>query len=114
MIICASASADTTTLVCDYKVAATTDGLQLIEESFVLTFLTDDETSKSYLIGNNGSEEVQVIENSYSAWTFVEITNSGNVMTTTVTESGDSVHSRNSVILGDLVPSQYYGKCEAK
>ena len=43
---------------------------------------------------------------------FIEFTGSGNVVTTTITEKGVSVHSRNSVVFGKLIPSQYYRTCK--
>ncbi|GLO63828.1 hypothetical protein MACH09_43360 [Vibrio sp. MACH09] len=47
--------------------------------------------------------------------TFVEITGVKNVMTTTMAfDNGKSVHSRNTVSFGDLIPSQYYGSCVDK
>jgi hypothetical protein len=44
--------------------------------------------------------------------TFVEVTRSGNVMTTTIARDGAAVHSRNAIIGETLFPSQYYGTCE--
>jgi hypothetical protein len=35
-------------------------------------------------------------------------------MLTTILFSGQSVHSRNSVIMGEFIASQYYGICEIK
>ena len=45
---------------------------------------------------------------------FIEITDSGNVMTTAITSNGESVHSRNTVIIDSIVASQYYGRCVQK
>ena len=104
------ASADTVSITCTYELMASNEGMTQPED-FVLRFLMDGETGKAYMMGNNGSTEVEMILNSGEAWTFVEMTDTGNVMTTTVTVSGDSVHSRNSVLFGELVPSQYYGTC---
>jgi hypothetical protein len=33
---------------------------------------------------------------------------------TTITKSGDAVHSRNAVMQSRLIPSQYYGHCSGK
>ena len=115
LLAAASASAETATLVCDYKqMSSEENGLEEVTENFVLTFIIDDETRKAYMVGNNGSVEVMLVPNSGDALTFIELTDSGNVMTTTMTMSGKSVHSRNSVLLGELLPSQYYGTCEEK
>ncbi len=107
------AHADTTTFVCDYKTFSDDeDGLQKVDRPFVLTFIVDNENGKGYVVGNSGWEEVTIIANDGGGLTFVEVTDSGNVMTTTVDSSGKSVHSRNSVLLGELIPSQFYGRCE--
>ncbi len=115
LAISSAASAETLTLVCDYKtIADNEDGLQPVKKPFVLTFLMDRETEKAYMIGNNGSVEVELVVNAGDGLTFIETTVSGNVMTTTIIETGESVHSRNSILLGELIPSQYYGTCEEK
>jgi len=33
----------------------------------------------------------------------------GRVLTTTIDSSGKSVHSRNIIVEGEILPSQYYG-----
>ena len=106
-----AAWAEPTSFKCAYSNFADEEGLHPVEGKFVLTFLIDDETSKAYLIGNNGSSEVQVVSITPGGFSLVEITAVGNVMTTTIAESGRSVHSRNSVLYGELIPSQYYGEC---
>lgn len=107
------ASAETTTYECDYPSYSDKKGLHKVKGQFRLTFLIDPSTKKAYLIGNAGSAEVSLVQNSYGL-TLVEITGSGNAMVTAITSKGESVHSRSSIILGDLVPSQYYGKCQRK
>ena len=107
-----AALADTTTFVCDYKTSSDPeDGLQKVTNPFILTFVIDNENDKAYMVGNNGSEEVTIIPNS-DGLTFIGITETGNVMATTIVKSGATVHSRNSVMFGDLIPSQFYGQCE--
>ncbi|PLW69458.1 hypothetical protein [Pseudohalioglobus lutimaris] len=83
------------------------------EEDFKLSYLVDDESGKGYLMGNQGTSEVTVIP-SEGQVTFIEVTTSGNVMTTTWVISGPAVHSRNTVFMGKLRGSQYYGSCEMK
>jgi hypothetical protein len=61
-------------------------------------------------MGNAGSSEVQIINGTHGI-SFLELTQTGNVMVTSITNAGDSVHSRNSIIFDKLIPSQYYGKC---
>ena len=115
LVVCfpSIASGSPKTIVCDYSKYASPDGLVKVEKKFQLNFIIDSKTDKTYLLGNAGTEEVSMISGEYGM-TFVEITGVGNVMTTTVLPNGESVHSRNSVILGDLIPSQYYGTCQFK
>ncbi len=74
----------------------------------------DPDADKVYVLGNNGSNEVvKVPGNDYVS--FLEATGAGNVMVTTITNTMNTVHSRNTVGFGgDLISSQYYGKCTAK
>ena len=96
---------------CDYKRVASPDGVAPAGK-FALRFTLDTLTDEAFIVGNNGLADVVPIANSYGI-TFVEKTNSGNIMTTTInTTDGESVHSRNSIIAGGLVPTQYYGNCE--
>jgi hypothetical protein len=107
------AGADTTTFECDYKTYGDDKGLHKVGTPFRLTFLVDSSSKKAYIIGNVGSSEVSSVPNAEGI-TLVEITSSGNVMTTVITAKGKSVHSRGSIVFGDLVPSQYYGSCLKK
>lgn len=107
------ARGDTTTFECDYKIYGDDKGLHKVEAPFRLTFLIDTSSKKAYIIGNVGSSEVSLVPNA-DGLTLVEITGSGNVMTTVITSKGKSVHSRGGILFGDLVPSQYYGSCRKK
>jgi hypothetical protein len=108
-----AAAADTVTFDCDYKTYSDPEGTHKVEKQFRLTFLIDSKAKKSYLIGNNGSSEVQLVVNA-DGFTLVEVTDSGNVMVTAISANGKSVHSRNGIMLGDIIPSQYYGTCMKK
>jgi len=107
------ARAETTTFECDYKTWGDDKGLHKVKALFRLTFLIDTSSKKAYIIGNVGSSEVSLVPNA-EGLTLIEITASGNVMTTVITSKGNSVHSRGSILSGDLVPSQYYGNCLKK
>ncbi|APW45389.1 hypothetical protein [Rhodoferax antarcticus] len=100
----------TTSYTCKFLVEATPKGLSKQASPFELRFVVDASTRKAYLMGNAGSSEVEVIPNT-DGISFVEITASGNVMVTAVTNSGEAVHSRNGIMFKQLVPSQFYGKC---
>ena len=104
--------ADTMTLECIYTQYAQPDGLHMTEKDFVLKFLIDKNSGKSYILGNNGSAEV-ISTGTDEQLTFLEVTGVKTVMSTTVLlGSGESVHSRNTVSFGSLIPSQYYGECK--
>ena len=105
--------AETVTYVCNYPTYSAEDGSHKVKAEFALTFLIDLDSGKGYMIGNNGSEEMHVLFGDEHI-SFIEITASNNVMSTAITNSGVSVHSRNTVLSGDLVPSQYYGTCEQR
>lgn len=106
-----AAADQTETLVCNYQKYATSEGMQSVKKPFVLTFIVDSKSNAAYSVGNNGSSKVQAVPGG-GGITFIEMTGSGNIMTTTVDSKGVSVHSRHTQIEGEVVPSQYYGVCE--
>lgn len=110
VLLPAVAHGATTSYTCKFSVEATPKGLSKQAPPFELRFVVDTSVRKAYLLGNAGSSEVEVIPNT-DGISFVEITASGNVMVTAVTNSGEAVHSRNGIMFKDLVPSQFYGKC---
>ncbi|MCW8880275.1 MAG: hypothetical protein OQK51_24720 [Kangiellaceae bacterium] len=110
LLLSTHVTAETSTLTCNYRGFSDESGYQKVKERFELNFIIDSKTGKSYLLGNAGSSEVQFFK-SNGQLSFVEMTATGNIMTTTVDDSLNSVHSRNTVVLGNLIPSQYYGKC---
>ena len=61
--------------------------------------------------GNAGISSV-VLTDGYDGLTFLEFIPSGAVQSTTVARNGVAVHSRHSLMFGDLIPTQYYGRCE--
>ena len=101
--------ADTTTFKCVYKTYSDEKGVH--DDDFKLTFILDNDNSAAYVAGNQGSNPVTVVPSRHGI-SFIEETFSGNIMTTTITKEGNSVHSRHYVSTGaGLVPSQSYGKC---
>jgi hypothetical protein len=113
LLFSGSAFALPITYICDYSTYSDERGNHKITDKFILTFIVDKDTDKSYLLGNNGSSEVYRFE-SDSQISFLEITGTLNIISTTIDSNMISVHSRNSVLSGDLIPSQYYGKCMLK
>ena len=106
-------SANTHSVFCTYHTYSDPEGHHSTNNKFELTFIIDNQKHTAYLVANNGSAEVSLLpaEESFS---FLEVTPNNNIMTTTVDSDGNSVHSRNTVIGGELVPSQYYGTCDVK
>ena len=107
------ATAGTVTKVCTFDRHASPDGFKKMGEPFVLTFMTDTDTKKTYVVGNNGSEAVRV-EPQGQGVSFIEMTATGNLIVTTVDNQGAAVTSRNIIMAGKLFPSQMYGKCVNK
>jgi hypothetical protein len=94
---------------CAYPSYSDETGLHKAKEPFKLTFLVDSKTA--YHIGPLGAEKVSIVPNNHGGLTFVEITQTGNVMVTAISADSASVHSRSTNIAGKIVPSQYYGRC---
>jgi hypothetical protein len=105
------AFAEIRTYSCNYNSYSDQEGNHKVKNKFELNFIVDKAAGKSYLMGNNGSSEVKMLESSDQI-TFLEVTVTGNIMTTAIDSKLNTVHSRNSVIFGEIFPSQYYGKCE--
>lgn len=108
-----SAHTETITYECSFSTFSDGEGFHKTKKPLMLTYLIDGESKKSYLIGNAGSSKVTPVtgDNQIS---FIEITGTGNVMTTTVAGDLNAVHSRNLVMSNQLIPSQYFGKCSEK
>lgn len=105
-----SAHSATISYTCRFPTEASPKGLANQAQPFELRFVVDTGAKKSYLLGNAGSSEVELIPNTDGV-SFVEITASGNVMVTAITAAGAAVHSRNGIMFKELIPSQYYGTC---
>jgi len=113
LLLINQAHSEVVTYVCDYRLSSDQDGVKSQDKPFILTFMKDSENGKFYVLGNLGTTEVIAIEKETQI-TFIEVTSTGNVMTTTIDSKLQTVHSRNSVLFGEIVPSQYYGTCTIK
>lgn len=111
MALSSASHASTISFTCSFSVNASPSGLKKESKPFELRFVADPQAVKAYLIGNNGSSEVKAVGNKGDGMTFIETTDTGNIMVTAITASGEAVHSRNGIMNGKLIPSQYYGKC---
>lgn len=102
-------SAETLEFTCSFPMRATDEGVS--KQDFEMTFVVDTISGEAFLRGNNGVAAVAVLRGE-SATTFVERLASGAIQTTTVTDAGEAVHSRHTIIAGSVLsPSQNYGSC---
>ena len=106
--------AQTISYECTYPSYSDESGNHAATNPLIVRFLVDNADKKAYVLGNNGSSEVAALRGPMGNVSFVELTDAGNVISTTIMSDGTSVHSRNSVVFSDLVASQYYGKCEMR
>ena len=110
-----SAYCKTETIICQYPTFSDQEGNHPDKQKFTLTFIVDKENGEAYILGNQGSAHVILVPNKVDGgFTFIEVTPAGNVMTTTIDSKGGTVHSRNTILYGKIVPTQYYGTCEFK
>jgi hypothetical protein len=113
MFFSVNALSETITYECQFINFSDSKGNHKEKKPFALTYLIDGDTKKAYLLGNAGSSEVIPIVGDGQI-SFIEVTVTGNVMTTTIVGGLHAVHSRNSAMLGQLLASQYYGSCIEK
>ena len=106
-----TAQSSPTTIICDYDKFASIQKVDKVVEIFQLTFTVDKETSVAKVIRKNGITDVQLLPTG-GGFTFIEVNERGNVLTTTVDIHGKSAHSRNTILDGELIPSQFYGTCD--
>ena len=102
-------NAELTTITCDFYTVASPEGIEKADAGFKglkFVFKAGDETG--VMLGNAGETPVLVTMTDDSV-TFIQI---APIVTTTTIElkTLKAVHSRNTVLLGDLMPTQYYGK----
>ncbi|WP_338549061.1 hypothetical protein [Roseovarius phycicola] len=76
-------------------------------------FKVDTISQKAYMQGNAGFVAVEIFVGE-SAFSFTEKLSSGAIQTTTVMRDGQAVHSRNTVLFGEIVAAQHFGNCERK
>ena len=83
------------------------------------TFAALDATKgTAQFIGNVGASQVAFSRGAHT-WNFLEVTDTGNMMTTTIFESADGgsfpvVHSRHTALGNAPLPSQSRGVCAAR
>ena len=104
-----SAVADVLTWQCDFDTRTTLEGVE--SEPFALEFRVDTSTGIAYMQGNVGLVSVEVFVGD-EGFTFIQRVTSGTVQTTTIAASGEAVHSRNTLLLGEIVAGQHFGRCQ--
>ena len=126
LVLAPKGFAETFSYECNFPLSASPYGIKKESKPFKLSFVFDTKTKKAYMLGNNGSAEVNPIANNDGGITFIEVTQSGNVMVTAITQLGEAVHSRNGIFLiidydrqppkphPELIPSQSYGQCNVR
>jgi hypothetical protein len=98
-----------TTITCDFYTVASPEGLEEADTGFKgLKFVFKLGDSNGVMLGNAGETPVLVTTTDDSV-TFIQLTP---IVTTTTIElkTLKAVHSRNTVLAGQLMPTQYYGK----
>jgi len=96
---------------CHFQKYSTPEGVKIINDEFKLEFTLDTVTGDAVLVGNNGMSKV-FPEIGSDGVTFLERLSTGVVQSTTVSRLGQAVHSRHTIINGEIVPTQYYGGCK--
>ncbi len=99
-----------TTITCDYDAFASIQRVEQAIEIMQLVFTVDTETSEAQIIRKTGVTDVDLYP-SGGGFTFIEVNERGNVLTTTVDIHGKTAHSRNTILDSELIPSQFYGTC---
>lgn len=102
------AAAEVVTYACQFEFRVDEEGRS--EERFPLLFKIDTLSHRAVMEGNAGLVDVEIYVGD-EAFSFMEKVGSGTVQTTTITRDGLAVHSRNTVILGEIVAAQHFGRC---
>jgi hypothetical protein len=100
------------TLNCSFPTAVNKEGKKSQEFGFQILMDMSEDGMKAYVIGSMATVPLVVIPGN-GFFTFIEKTSTGNVMTTTfIFGTGEAVHSRHSVMKGNLaLATQNYGQC---
>jgi len=106
-----NANAALTTITCDYDRFASVKQVEPTTEIMQLIFTVDTESSAAQVIRSDKVVDVD-LHPTGGGFTFVEVDEIGNVLTTTVDVHGKSAHSRNTILDSQLIPSQFYGECD--
>ncbi len=113
--VSASAFAETIITRCEFTREASPDGVKT-QKPLLMVFAADTVNQKYFMLGNTGDVvECGGVAND-GAFSWIEITKSGNIMSTTVGDNGVAVHSRHVWVPAakQFIPSQWYGRCTSQ
>jgi hypothetical protein len=100
------------TFSCKYPTFSSDEEFLKKDNTMAFLVMVDTITGESFMIGNLGRSKLE-LHLGEEAWTFSSKLVTGAMQTITIVkDSLVSVHSRHSVIFGEITPSQYYGKCK--
>ncbi len=102
-------AAELMTITCDFYAYSEPNEKGKAEDGFKgMRFVFEPGKSQGVMLGNAGESQVMIVSTDDSI-TFIQI---DPIVTTTTIElkTMKAVHSRNTVLMGELLPSQYYGK----
>ncbi len=105
-----------TTFSCEFTTYATVKG-SFRDDVMKFTIVTNDNNGTFTMKKNNGVSQGKTIRGD-KGLSFIEVTELGNITTTTmaslppVEDEQKAVHSKNMLVGGKLLASQYYGTCQ--
>jgi len=110
IVLCSAmpATSAVITYECQFDYRIDLDGKT--EEPFPLTFKIDTTSHRAFMEGNVGIVDVEFFVGD-EALSFIEKVASGAIQTTTIARDGWAVHSRNTVLLGEIIAAQHFGCC---
>lgn len=108
-VIVLSMNANKLSFTCFYNKASNMG--KIAKDEMTLSFILDPASNEATVVGNNGASKVGTLS-SEDGITFIEITPSGSIMSTSILLSdGTTVTSRNIMYNNKMLSSQLYGKC---
>lgn len=101
------------TYTCYYQTYADDKGVHKPEDDLKLVFLVDSSNETAKMVSGDGRTDagVDMIYSPSGGMAFIEKKSGADVLTTSIDKRGRSVHSRNSIVDGQISPAQYYGRC---
>jgi hypothetical protein len=104
---------DSVTYTCRYQTYVDDKGVHKPEDDLKLVFLVDSSNESAKMVSSDGKSDVNVdmLYSPSGGMAFIEKKSGADVFTTSIDEHGRSVHSRNTIVDGQMSPAQYYGRC---